>query len=140
MMLYPADGDDFNKEIVTIYGYKNTYAHEYATTYGFNFVALDPEEPSNMCGDNLTWTLHEDGTLEISGTGAMWDWNAAEELPWYEDISVIKSIVINNGVTDIGTNAFIGCVNLNSVSLPYTLNDIGNILQLKAPYTCSECF
>ena len=28
---------------------------------------------SGTCGDNLTWTLSDDGTLTISGTGEMWD-------------------------------------------------------------------
>ena len=29
---------------------------------------------SGECGDNLTWTLDDQGTLTISGTGKMWDW------------------------------------------------------------------
>ncbi|MFQ9414143.1 MAG: hypothetical protein ACLR1Q_08210 [Ruminococcus sp.] len=33
-----------------------------------------------MDRNNLTWTLTADGTLTISGTGAMKDYNAAENL------------------------------------------------------------
>ena len=29
---------------------------------------------SGKCGDDLTWTLYEDGLLEISGTGEMSDY------------------------------------------------------------------
>lgn len=29
---------------------------------------------SGTCGENLTWTLDKDGTLSISGKGAMDDW------------------------------------------------------------------
>ena len=32
-----------------------------------------PDEESGICGDSLTWTLNNSGTLFISGTGAMWD-------------------------------------------------------------------
>ena len=32
---------------------------------------------SGSCGDNLTWILYNDGLLDISGEGAMWDF--AEE-------------------------------------------------------------
>ena len=33
---------------------------------------------SGICGDDLTWTLTEDGTLSITGSGAMYDYNAIE--------------------------------------------------------------
>ena len=32
-------------------------------------------ETSGPCGDNLTWTLTDDGTLTISGTGKMTDYD-----------------------------------------------------------------
>ena len=49
--------------------------------------------------DGLTWTLTADGTLTISGTGAMKDYNAAENLsPAYMN-SDVKKVVIEDGVT-----------------------------------------
>lgn len=30
---------------------------------------------SGVCGDNLTWTFSDDGTLTISGNGEMWDYD-----------------------------------------------------------------
>ena len=38
-------------------------------------------ESSGTCGDNLTWTLNDAGTLTISGTGAMsvYEWETG---PW----------------------------------------------------------
>lgn len=30
---------------------------------------------SGQCGDNVYWTLDDNGTLTISGTGDMWDWD-----------------------------------------------------------------
>ena len=44
---------------------------------------------SGQCGDNLTWTLYDDGLLEISGTGEMWEYfhtypnfNPYTDAPW----------------------------------------------------------
>ncbi len=80
------------------------------------------------CGDNLTWTLTAapDTTLTISGTGAMW--NASETntnfAPWYGYLNNIKSIVINEGVTNIGASVFRYCQNMTSLSLPSTLTRI----------------
>lgn len=37
-------------------------------------TAAFAEDPTNKCGENLTWTLDSDGTLTISGTGEMADY------------------------------------------------------------------
>ena len=36
---------------------------------------MDNIYDSGSCGENVTWTLTADGTLTISGTGAMTDYN-----------------------------------------------------------------
>jgi len=61
---------------------------------------------SGTCGENLTWTLDNEGTLSISGTGAMYDYRLSSELPWYSHLKHIKVVEIENGVTSIGDNAF----------------------------------
>ena len=73
------------------------------------------------CGDNLTWTLDDAGTLNISGTGAMdvmSEWNGRGD--------DIKSVVIGDGVTSIGDGAFKHCINLASVTIPDSVTSIGN--------------
>ena len=75
-------------------------------------------------GDNLTWTFDHDGILTISGTGAMKDYNSSDP-PWYSYHSSIRSVVINNGVTNIGACVFQKHDMLSSISLPASLNDIG---------------
>ena len=68
--------------------------------------------------DGLTWTLDADGTLTISGTGAMKDYNAAENLsPAYMN-SDVKKVVIEDGVTSIGELAFFKCSNLTNITIP----------------------
>lgn len=79
---------------------------------------------SGTCGDNLTWTLDELGLLTISGTGVMYSYdNAYNYSPWYS-YHGITTIVVENGVTSIGTAAFADCY-ATSVSLPEGLTAIG---------------
>ena len=70
-------------------------------------------------GDNLTWTLDSDGTLTISGTGAMYDYDTGNNdlPPWYSRRDQIQEVVIGNGVTSIGNDAFYGCTKLETVDL-----------------------
>ncbi len=84
---------------------------------------------SGVCGQNLIWTLDENGTLTISGTGKMDDYETAEDRPWAEysnnGSTVIRKLVVNEGVTGIGDRAFCNCYNLNEISLPDGLKTVG---------------
>lgn len=73
---------------------------------------------SGTCGDNLTWTLDDRGTLTISGTGAMTNWSFNSFAPWYSSRSSIKDVIIGNGVTSIGSWTFYDCSSLESVTIP----------------------
>ena len=74
---------------------------------------------------NVTWSL-ENNTLTISGSGAMRDYAAANEVPWNDSIADIKTVVIGEGVTSIGNYAFSGCENLTSVVIPTGVTHIGD--------------
>lgn len=76
---------------------------------------------SGACGDNLTWALDDKGTLTISGSGAMTNWRSSV----LRDISSIKNVVINTGVTSIGDFAFGGCESLTSINIPSSVTSIG---------------
>ena len=77
------------------------------------------------CGDNLTWTLDENGKLTISGTGAMYDYSLDNPAPWYTGRARIRELVIEYGVTTIGSYAFYGCSGLTSVEIPESVVSIG---------------
>ena len=75
---------------------------------------------SGTCGDNLTWTLDNNGTLTISGTGDM------TSSPWYDCAESISSVVINYGATSISDWAFADCSNLKSISIPDSVESTGD--------------
>ncbi|MCL1938035.1 MAG: leucine-rich repeat domain-containing protein, partial [Candidatus Azobacteroides sp.] len=84
------------------------------------------------CGNHgapVSATLSGSGnncTLTINGSGNMADFNISEGgIPWNTYLSNIKTIVINNGVTNIGNIAFQGCTNLESVTIPLSVTKIG---------------
>jgi hypothetical protein len=80
---------------------------------------------------SLIWTL-ENGTLTISGEGAME--NFPNGAPWYSNRASITTLVIGNGVTSIGLNAFYECSRLTSITLPASIVSFG----MQAFYGCSS--
>ena len=82
---------------------------------------------------NLTWKLYEDGTLNISGTGAMKDYDS-DDSPATQKKDSVKKVVIEDDVTSIGDYAFWNCSNLTSITIPDSVTSIGN----SAFYGCSS--
>ena len=75
-------------------------------------------------------TLYDDGSMVISGTGAMVDYSssASKSAPWNQDgnISKITSIEVQNGVTTIGKYAFRNCTTVTSITLAESVTSILN--------------
>ena len=101
---------------IDIIGYFNDNL-QYATKH-----YLGEEEPEIS---NVTWSFADDGTLTISGTGKMEDYYYAEMTPWYSVCDEIKKVVIEAGVTSIGSGAFWGCYALESVVIGSGVTEIG---------------
>lgn len=102
---------------------------------------------TGSCGASLTWT-YENGTLTVSGTGKMQNYDNPNEVPWQaysDEITALKleegmtsvgylsfmylehltSVTIPESVTYIGGNAFFGCDALLDISIPASVSEIG---------------
>ena len=81
---------------------------------------------SGSWGD-LSWTLDNDGLLTISGTGNMNYFDGYSDVnawrPYAEDIT---EVVITNGVTSIGSEAFAWCRSLTRINIPDGVTSIGS--------------
>lgn len=85
-------------------------------------------EADGACGDSLNWNFDAStGTLTLSGSGDMYNYNDdASPAPWINAYRTqIKSVVCENGVTSIGSKAFMNCTSIESVDLGNTLRGIG---------------
>lgn len=82
------------------------------------------ESESGTCGENCTWEL-TDGVLTISGTGAMTDYNSPNNTPWYSYRNDITSVVIEEGITTVGKNAFRECKNITTASIAASVVKLG---------------
>lgn len=94
--------------------------------FGSQFYAKDyiVDIPQLSIEQVRGWTLDETGSLTITSQAGMDDWvqNGRTE----ENLSAVKNIVIQEGVTVLPDHAFSGCGSLNSVSLPGTVTGIGS--------------
>ena len=95
------------------------------------------------CGQNAKWSLTSENTLIISGEGRMKDYEIRSSLgiggegpfmnvinddylvPWRDYSNDITQIVIEEGITYIGSFAFSNFQSLESVILPHSLSEIG---------------
>ncbi len=77
---------------------------------------------------NLEWDL-SDGVLTISGTGAV-----PAYADWYQSRADVETLVIQEGITSLNTNAFSGFENLKKAVLPDTVASVGGY----AFYKCGK--
>ena len=74
--------------------------------------AVEPETFSGECGmkeGTVFWELDADGVLHIFGKGAMKNWAAKEEVPWFAYAQKVTEVEVEEGVTAIGSYAFSAC-------------------------------
>ena len=86
---------------------------------------------SGECGNGLTWAFDvNSGELTISGSGDMADYSylsgeAYAPAPWYIFAEDVKAVIINEGASSIGDNAFANCSTLAKITVPESVRSIG---------------
>ncbi len=89
-------------------------------------------------GDNLTWTLDDQGTLTISGSGDMCT-IFKSTAPWIGH--TITSVIIKEGVTSISSHAFLKedqNGEITTITVPSTLKTTGKASPYKSLYGYSN--
>ena len=95
-------------------------------------VVASAAAAQGTCGTNLNWSLDDTGTLTISGSGKMQDWENSSDVPWNNVKSSIISVVISEGVSSIGESAFQYLSSLERIYIPDSVTKIEK-------YTFTNC-
>lgn len=83
-----------------------------------------PVTASGSCTDGLDWHF-SDGTLAITGKGALPEYFPDDTLPWLEYVDQVRRVVVMEGCTEIGNGNFQNLPLLESVVLPDSVATIG---------------
>ena len=86
-------------------------------------ITVQDVPTSGTCGTNVNWA-YADGTLTISGEGAMNDYVSWSSRPWDGLGESITKVVVEAGVTEIGNEAFGGLL-ITTATLGSTVTRIG---------------
>lgn len=81
-----------------------------------HYKGEEPDAPkSGTCGDNINWALDDNGVLTLTGSGAMYDYEA-DKAPWSPYKSVIKNVIVDQGITTLGAYAFYNCASVTEMT------------------------
>lgn len=103
---------------------------EETTETDLTLLAEDDILASGNCGaeadgSNVTWVLTTDGTLILSGTGAVAAYDSRKDTPWGDYNYQILRVEVQKGITSV--SGFCSCYELREVSLPEGLISIGRL-------------
>ena len=76
-------------------------------------------------GSNVTWVLTTDGTLILSGTGAVAAYENRKDTPWRDYNYQILQLEVQKGITSV--SGLCSCYKLREVSLPEGLISLGKL-------------
>ena len=111
----------------------------------FCVSTVSADTTNEKSGDSLNckWSFNDkNGTLTISGNGKMADYSydvddpdgyddyddvskVTPNTPWKNYVTKIKTVVVENGVKNIGSLAFMNCANLATVKIAGSVSSVG---------------
>ncbi|MCR4768115.1 MAG: leucine-rich repeat domain-containing protein [Saccharofermentans sp.] len=123
-----AESDDFMDSGVTKCYVASKYYNGFCANFGHVNISFASHKIDNggSCGDNATYYIDGDGTLYVNGTGPMKDYSVYYDAPWYNYKNLVTGIVIAEGITTVGNQAFREFNNLLTVEIPSTITSIGD--------------
>ena len=80
---------------------------------------------SGRCNQDIRWRYDGNGTLTISGNGKMNDYSSDTRPEWQDFIDSITTIIIEDGVTRIGNQAFFYHPQLQHIQIAGSVTIIG---------------
>ena len=104
---------------------KKTPESSGASSHSQETAALVASGNCGENGDNVQWAFYESGTLYIYGIGNMKNYSSAYYMPCKDYREQIQTVIIETGVTSIGSYSLSRCINLTSVNIPNTIISIG---------------
>ncbi len=90
--------------------------------YAVSFGGIEARAETRGTTGDCIWVLSE-STLIISGDGPMADYYKEDLIPWGKNI---REVIIQDGVTNIGTYAFYNCGGISSITIPDSVTSIGD--------------
>jgi len=131
-----------NTYLKTIRGTKGSAAEAFAKEQGITFIDINTQEPAKPTtptntggtieGTDITWKL-TDNTLTISGKGVVPSFGefyiddsfVKPDSPWYQYADEIYTVILEEGITNVGAYTFYGFDNLTEVIFPESMSFIG---------------
>lgn len=135
----PAENEEVNTTNTVVTAKKIEESVDTTSESTENITVETPEDvpeqgyaQSGTYGENIKWEFDDDtGTLTFKGSGDMADTPAGEYTPWEKNFRTeVKHIIINEGITNIGMNAFYAIDKAVDISIPQSVTVIkGGALQ-----------
>lgn len=81
---------------------------------------------AGQCGEDVYYIRYADGHVLLQGSGATYDYSD-ESTPKsvFYNMPEIKSVTVQEGITKLGNALFYRCQNMQTISLPSTLTELG---------------
>lgn len=136
---FPATGDnaDLTRTIahatgnmVAVHVKENSKAYSTLTEAGSVYTNVITHTELGACGvvpysSEAFWTYDADSkTLTVLGSGAIRDYDSVDKAPW-SDYDV-ETLVVQDGITRIGNNAFAALRNLKTVNVDGSVTDVAD--------------
>lgn len=86
--------------------------------------SVNAEAGGGFCGQNAKWQYDGNGNFKVTGSGDMQNYSVSTV--WDKYLEDIKTVVISDGITSIGSESFDGGKNITSVTIADSVTKIND--------------